>query len=263
MVIKFQILKSLVVEAVKSATYLKGQVDRQAQNATAAVVASESIGDEEVHERALTREFQTAMEKLKTIYVDYINPTAQTIGDNVIYYDDIQDDIVKFTLVVSRRYNGTLTDALARLSAKYAEDWMLYQWWTMTSNLKQAEVYAAALQVDEAQIRKCFILSAPVVPQLAYPTNLAVPADGSDISGGLSLEVDGEASLTYDLNEGALDDIEAHSDNPRMVEIHRSTKEKTFIIIPHYPGTTTIRLFSRHNEDISFSCKATIKEKTT
>lgn len=148
-----------MLDQVKSTAYIKGKVDEsQTQNGTK-LVFNEIAGDDEVHERMLTMDFDTALEKLKTIFVDYVAPSSTGVGDNVIFYEDNTTDVVQFTLDVSRRYNETLTDALARLSAKYVTDWMIYQWWLKTTNLKQAEPYQAVLPLDEQEIRKCFVLS--------------------------------------------------------------------------------------------------------
>ena len=115
MIIKFQIIKGVVMEAVKAATYLKGKMDRSVNPDATKVAFNEEAGDDEVHERALQRHFDVAMEMLKTIFADYLVPTAQTIGDNAISYTLDSSGIVEFTLNVSRRYHGTLTDALGRL----------------------------------------------------------------------------------------------------------------------------------------------------
>ena len=121
MIIKFQIIKSVVIEAVKSTTYLKAKVDSAADENAVKVGFNEAAGDDEVHENLLTHDFQTALEMVKTLLAEYLVPTAQSVGDNIIYYNDKDDDIVEFVLNASRRCNGTLTDTLARLVAKYVK----------------------------------------------------------------------------------------------------------------------------------------------
>ena len=47
MIIKFQLIKSLIIEAAEETTYLKGQIDKHTiQNASQAFVASETAGEE-------------------------------------------------------------------------------------------------------------------------------------------------------------------------------------------------------------------------
>lgn len=261
MIIKFQIVKSLVVEAVKSATYLKGKMDASADSKASKIAYEETAGDDLVHENTLTRDFDTALEVLKTFFVDYLVPTPQTVGDNAIYYGTKTDDVVEFTLSVSRRYNGTLTDALARLSARYVEDYMIYQWWLKTTNLKQAEPYQATLVVDEQAIRKCFVMSGPIVPTVPYPTELTAKVDGEGVEGEITLEVGEKTTLSYSLNDGAIDDIEARSDCPSIVEIHRCRERRAFTLVPVNTGFCKVKLWSRHSDKLEFTCDVIVTEE--
>lgn len=262
MIIKFQIIKSVVMEAVKSTTYLKAKIDTAADEKAAKVSFNEAAGDDEVHERTLTHDFDTALEVLKTIFVDYLVPTPQTIGDNAIYYGSKTDDIVEFTLSVSRRYNGTLTDALARLSARYVEDYMIYQWWLKTTNLKQAEPYQATLASDEIAIRKCFVMSSPLVPKVPYSSTLTAKVDGSDTDGGVTIAVENdEVTLSYSIDDGAIDDIEARSSDPCILEVHRMQEPHTFWLKPLNTGVAYVTLFSRHSDNLKKEIEVTIAKE--
>lgn len=262
MIIKFQIIKALVVEAVKANTYLKGKIDQAADSKATKVSYEEIAGDDEIHENTLTRDFDTALEVLKTFFVDYLVPTPQTVGDNAIYYSDKTDGIVEFVLSVSRRYNGTLTDALARLSARYIEDYMTYQWWLKTTNLKQAEPYQATLSVDEQAIRKCFVMSGPTVPSVPYTTTLTTKVDGSETSGGVYLTLDDDnVTLSYSIDNGAIDDIEARSSDPSILGIQRSTKPYCFLLNPVNTGVVTVKLFSRHSDSIAREVEITVAKE--
>lgn len=255
MIIKFQIVKAVVIEAVKAATYIKGKVDEAAQPGSR-IPYYETAGDDDTHGGILSHDFQTALEIVKTFFVDYITPTAQTIGNNVIYTTG-EDDIVTFTLDVSRRYNGTLADTLARLTAKYIEDYMIYQWWLKTSNLKQAEPYSATLAADEQAVRRCFILSAPKVPSYTYPTSLSLFTDGLS-EGAITISLGEEQMLTYTIPGDAIDDIEALSSRPSIAEIHRACSSRKFCIIPKNTGVCNITLYSRHNDDVFIDIEITV-----
>lgn len=250
MIIKFQIIKSVIVEAVKAATYLKGKIDEAAVQPGQRTPYFETAGDDEVHERTLDRDFITALEKAKTIFVDYLVPTSQTIGNNVIYYDDKTDDIVEFSLNVSRRYNGSLTDTLARLVSKYVEDSMCYEWWLKIGNLTQAAPYQTALASDEIAIRRCFVLSGPVVPTVKFPTSITAKVDGTDAEGEITLRIGEDATVSYSLNDGSVDDIEARSEDVGIVSIERFAPPKTFVLYPLNTGVAKIRLFSRHSDKV-------------
>ena len=262
MIIKIQIIKSVVMEAVKSTTYLKAKIDTAVDEKAAKVSFNEAAGDDEVHERTLTHDFDTALEVLKTIFVDYLVPTPQTIGDNAIYYGSKTDDIVEFTLSVSRRYNGTLTDALARLSARYVEDYMIYQWWLKSTNLIQAEPYQATLASDEIAIRKCFVMSGPLVPNVPYSSTLTAKVDGSDTDGGVTIAVENDkVTLSYSIDDGAIDDIEARSSDPCILEVHRMQEPHAFWLRPLNTGVAYVTLFSRHSDNLKTEIEITIAKE--
>lgn len=260
MIIKFQIIKSVVKEAVQGATYLKGQIDQSASNTDGKLTLSETLGEDATHSKSFTHDFDTGLEVLKTFFVDYLLPTAQTIGDNAIYYKDVTDDIVEFSLSVSSRFNGSLTDALARLSAKYVEDYIIYQWWTKLGLLNQANPYVAALQEDELRIRKCFVLAAPKVPTSTFPSTLSVVTTGADEAGVVSLVLGEPGTLSYVLNDGAVDDIEARSDDPSIVTVLRSHEKGMFVLMPKNIGFVHLRIFSRHNEDLEKEVDVKVRE---
>lgn len=262
MIIKFQIIKSVVIEAVKSTTYLKAKVDSAADENAVKVGFNEAAGDDEVHENLLTHDFQTALEMVKTLLAEYLVPTAQSVGDNIIYYNDKDDDIVEFVLNASRRCNGTLTDTLARLVAKYVEDYMIFQWWTKTTNLKQAEIYQASLAIDEKSIRRCFVLSGPTLPTIPYTQHLTANVDGSEEYGAVTIALENkEETLSYSIDNGAIDDIEARSDDPSVLEIHRSPEPYTFSLNPVNTGVAIVTLFSRHSDKLKVEVEVTVAKE--
>lgn len=258
MIIKFQIIKSVVIDAVKATTYLKAKVDSAQDERAVKLGFNEAAGDDEVHERTLTHDFQTALEMVKTILAEYVVPTSQSTGDNVIYYEEGKDEVVTFTLDASRRCNGTLTDTLARLAAKYVEDYMTYSWWLKTTNLKQAEPYQAALAVDEQGIRRCFVLRGPKVPAIPYTTKLTAKVDGSDDEGTVVITKGDPVTLSYGLSDGAIDDIEARSSDESIVAVERSAEIHSFELIPVNTGVATVTLFSRHNDKLDTTTEVVV-----
>lgn len=266
MIIRFQLIKSLIIEAAEETTYLKGRVDKHANdgNTNQALIANETAGEEALSKRVFEHDFRTSLELLKTIFVDHLSASAQTIGDNAIYYNNKTDDIVEFDLEVSRRYNGSLTDTLAKLCAKFAEDYIVQQWWLKTTNLKQAEPYVNMLAKDEQDIKKCFVLSAPIVPKVPYTTTLTAKVDGSesDKEVTISLEQRDGVKLTYTIDERVLDDIEARSSRPYILEVHRQAKSQTFILKPINEGVSTVTLFSRHSDKLSVEIEVTVEKET-
>lgn len=262
MIIKFQIIKSVVIEAVKATTYLKAKVDSAADEKAVKIGFNEAAGDDEVHESTLTHDFQTALEIVKTLLAEYLVPTTQSVGDNIIYYNDKEDDIVEFVLNASRRCSGALTDTLARLVAKYVEDYMTYQWWTKTTNLKQAEIYQTSLALDEQSIRRCFVLRGPSIPTIPYTQNLTAKVDGSEENGAITIALeDKEETLSYSIDSGAIDDIEARSNDPSILEILRTPEPYTFSLNPVNTGVATVTLFSRHSDDLKVEVEVTVAKE--
>ena len=177
MKIKFNITKSLVVESVKTETYLKGSIDDAANQGATKLRYNETAGDIEAHERKLSKDFTHGVERLKSVFVDFFIPDRTSIGDTSIS-TSLSDGVVSFSIELPRRFNGALTDALANYASQYVEEFMLYQWWLSTSNQKQAEPYASSMQDLENRIRKCFTISAPKVSNANY----------EDVKGGIYLD---------------------------------------------------------------------------
>lgn len=262
MILKFQIIKSVVVDEVKRVTYLKAKIDGAADDRAIKMSFNEAAGDEAVHENTLTHDFQSALEITKVILADYLAPNAQTSGDNLIYYNDKDDDIVEFVIVVSRRCNGTISDTLARLVAKYVEDYMIYQWWLKTTNLKQAEPYLQSLTFDEQNIRRCFVLSGPSVPTIPYTKTLTAKVDGSDNGGGVTIELSNkETTLSYSIDDSAIDDIEARSSDQSILEVQRRAEPHAFCLVPINTGVTTVTIFSRHSDNLKREVEITVTKE--
>ena len=259
MIIKFQIVKSAILNEVKNATFLKAKVDGAADDKAIKLSFTEAAGTEDVHEETMTHDFRTALEVVKTILADYIVSNEQTVGDNIIYYNDKTDEVVEFILNASRRCNGTLTDTLARMVAKYVEDYMIFQWWIKTTNQKQAEPYQCFLVIDEQNIRRCFVLSSPIVPKVPYTQHLSTKVDGSDSTGDVTINLgDDEATLSYSIDDGAIDDIEARCRDNSILEVHRGVEEHCFCLKPINTGITTITLFSRHSDNLKVEIEVTV-----
>ncbi len=177
MKIKFSITKSLVVESVKTETYLKGSIDDAANQGAAKLRYNETAGDIEAHERKLAKDFMHGVERLKSVFVDFFIPDQSFIGDTSIS-TSLSGDTLSFVIELPRRFNGALTDALANYASQYVEEFMLYQWWLSISNTKQAEPYASSMQDLENRIRKCFVISTPKVSTAKY----------EEVKGGMFLD---------------------------------------------------------------------------
>lgn len=186
MKITFTISKPLAIEAVKSDTYIKGSIDSSTQQGADKLRYNETAGDISVHERKLGKDFVRGVERLKTVYVDFFIPDHLSVGNNCISatYDQSSGS-AGVTIVIPRRFNGALTDAIANYSQQYVEEYMTYQWWLSAGMQAQAEPHAVMMKDLEDRIRKSFTISSPLQATADYSsvTGKMCNDDGSDFTG--------------------------------------------------------------------------------
>lgn len=253
--IQLSLSKSLINEAVKAETYLRGKYVRAsaADGSTTNAAYTTQAGDDEVDERKVDRDIRYASEKLKTVFVDYITPTPTAKGDDMIGSSDKDGQII-YNLTVSSRWNGSLTDACARLSSRYIQDCATMLWYQALGDKQQTEYYALLLKNDETEVRKCFIKSPPEAPALSYSSKIQfqqpLMTDGS-----LHLVEGDDETITYTLDDGAIDDIETRSEEPSIVRTCLN-REGRWCVKALRPGVSTIVFYSRHNDAVraSFDC---------
>lgn len=238
--IQLTLIKSLIMNSVKNETFLRGQVQKAADQKAIAESYHEQAGDEEYQERILARGLATNLADLLTHFSDYLASSGQSSGDNIIDYDEEDDNIV-ISLVVSDRFNTGYTDSLAKLSSKYIEEAMLMDWWKPI-NEKQSALYAQFVERDLAAIKRCFNKTAPKAPSVPYTTLLNVVGSTICIGPGE------EATVTYELSDGAIDDIEIRIADNTLIDAGRS--EQGFTVIGKQRGHTYITLYSRHNPEL-------------
>jgi len=244
--------KPLIIEAVKNETFLTGQVQKGADKNLIVAAYHEQAGNDVYQERLLERGLYVALEELKTYFSDYLSTTGFTTADNSV--DSSMDgDNILIQLVVSNRFNKGYTQSLARLSSKYIEESMLIDWWKPV-NEKQSLLYAQFLERDLAAIRRCFNKTAPEVPTVPYPTTLSVTGSAIDIG------VDEEYTITYTLNDWAIDDIEIRIADPVICAAGRT--EEGFTVIGKQLGHTYAQLYSRHNEDLTRTIHVYVTDQT-
>jgi hypothetical protein len=235
-----QFAKNAILENVKSETYLRGQVEKAADERTVGKAYHESAGDEVYQMRLLNRGLYTNLSSLKTYLSDYLTSPGQSSADNITSTEE--NDIITITLLVSDRFNRGYTDPLAKLCSKFIEDSMLVDWWKPV-NKDQAAVYSQFVEKDLQDIKRCFNKTAPVAPSYSYPTTLTVP--GSAICIGIGEEY----TVTYAISDGAIDDIEVRIEDDSICYAGRS--EEGFTVAGRRLGHTYIELYSRHDPELS------------
>ena len=237
--IKLTLYKSLIIESIKAETYIKGAVDKAANANATALAFQETAGDETVHERKLQRLLSTSIATLKTQIAPFLDQSPNSQGSNVSTQFD--DDKIYFFLTVSDRFNRSLTDPLAKLFSKFIEENSLFLWYG-TFSPEQAKFYQSLIAEDMTEIMQALSKKAPVNVAIPYTSTLSIT------NNEITITVDEEASLTYTIDEGAVDDIEIVPDNP-CIKVCRAIDG--FIIKGVRPGLAHCNLFSAHNEEIS------------
>ena len=237
--IRLTLSKSLIIESVKNETFLRGQVEKAADDKLITQAHHEQAGDETYQERILNRGFYTNLEELKTHFSDYLTSSGQSSADNI--YTDEEGDNIVISLVVSDRFNTGYTTSLARLSSKYIEEAMLTDWWKPI-NEKQSALYLQFVERDLAAIKRCFNKTAPAAPSYKYPTFLDVNGSAIDIGVGE------EHTVTYAISDGAIDDIEVRVEDTNICGAGRTADG--FTVIGRQLGHTYAQLYSRHNEEL-------------
>lgn len=234
-----QFAKTAILENVKSETFLRGQVEKAADERAIGKVYHEQAGDEVYQMRLLNRGLYTNLSSLKTYLSDYLTSPGQSAADNITSTEE--NEVITLTLLVSDRFNRGYTDPLAKLCSKFIEDSMLVDWWKPVND-KQAAVYTQFVEKDLQNIKRCFNKTAPVAPSYRYPTALSV--NGSAVCIG----IDEEATITYSISAGSIDDIEIRIEDKNVCMAARS--EEGFTVVGRQLGHTYVQLYSRHDPEL-------------
>ena len=238
--IHITLVKSVIINSVKNETFLRGQVIKAADQKLITEAYHEQAGDEAYQEAILNRGLYTNLEELKTHFSDYLTSSGQSSADNI--YTDEEGDNIVISLLVSDRFNTGYTTSLARLSSKYIEEAMLMDWWKPI-NEKQSALYAQFVERDLQAIKRCFNKTAPNAPSYKYTTLLNVVGSAIDIGVGE------EHTVTYEISDGAIDDIEVRVEDRILIDTGRN--KEGFTVIGKQLGHTYITLYSRHNEELN------------
>lgn len=174
-----------IKHAVKSDTYITGQIDKSADMVkNAALAFNEQAGDESYHERKLFRTMKGALAKFESAVAEYI----ETSDANAFISDTLTQDSVTFTvtLVVGSRTSGAFANTLSYLAQEFIINTMLYYWWQPIKP-SLAKDYVAFASENLLDVKRCLAKSAPTAAQISY----------SDISG----YIQSQSAIAFPLNE--------------------------------------------------------------
>ena len=148
-----------IAHAVKSDTYITGQIDKSSDMVkNAALAYNEQAGDETYHEAKLLRTMKGALAKLEAAIAEYVetsNPAA-TITDTL----SSATGTFTITISVGDRTSGAFAKPLAHLSQEYIINAMLYTWWQPIKPTL-AKDYLAFAADNILDIKRCLSKSAP------------------------------------------------------------------------------------------------------
>lgn len=148
-----------IKQAVKSDSYITGQIDKSADMVKNAVLAfNEQAGDEEYHETKLLRTMKGALAKFEAQLAEYI----ETSDANATISDDLSSASSTFniTLTVGDRTSGAFANTLAHLAQEYIINTMLYYWWQPIKPAL-AKDYIAFAADNILDVKRCLAKSAP------------------------------------------------------------------------------------------------------
>lgn len=243
------ILRSPIVDSVKSQTYLNGLIDKSLSENAHSLAYQESAGDEAFHERLIEGYLISSAESISTQIGDYLsNERFELTGDNSVILDFSDNSRVTYTLLVSDRFNESYTSSLARLVSRYIEHEILSKWWLPIKE-KQGLVYEKMLKNDLNDILRCFNKVAPNAPVYPYTESLKmqdsieihIPKDTERSKfKDYSLEID------YEIDDGSIDDIEVFGFN-RNFKAAKSDNGK-ILVTPLGFGEGKFSVWSKHME---------------
>lgn len=154
------IKRSVIIDAVKSDTHIKGTIDKSMNDNASRVAYNESAGDDEYHERKLARTLIASAENLVAEISDMLS------GNSEVSSDFTDSSVVVIKVDVDARFNSSFSNTLSRLCSEYIENQMLVLWWGAI-NQQQSNFYTSLVASYLNSIRKCFNKMAPSAPKNA------------------------------------------------------------------------------------------------
>lgn len=154
-----EILRSVIVDAVKTDTHIKGTIDKSIDDKASRVAYNETAGDEAYHIRKIDRTITASAENLVAEISDMLSGNTEITPD---YSDEKK---IKISVGVDARFNTSFAPTLARLSSEYITNYVLVLWWgAITNGQNQVQFYSQLSNTYLNSIRKCFNKVAPAAP---------------------------------------------------------------------------------------------------
>lgn len=148
--------RSVIIDAVKTDTHIKGTIDKSADVNASRVAYNESAGDDEHHERKLDRTLVASTERL-------VSEISDMLSGNSEVSSEFSETTVTIKVDVDSRFNTSFSNTLSRLCSEYITNNMLELWW-VAINQNWSQFYGNLCSSNLVSIRKCFNKMAPKAP---------------------------------------------------------------------------------------------------
>ena len=240
---------SLIFEAAKTETFIKGKVDKGAMNNAEAMVFNEQAGDDVFHERKLTSSMYNAVEELCSMFSEYVAPDVVDEEPSLVHSINLTNDEIKIILSLSYRVNPHFVTTITRLSQQYVTTRVIYDWF-LAFNPKQAEVYT--VDKIEHDIRVCFNRRPPLYPAYPYTRELVCNVASVEMNVGDVYELNYEAL-------GGRNDIVFSYSGKNLTIAHNMANQKVTIYADG-KGEGNLYLYSKHNDSMYSTTKITVND---
>ena len=163
-----EILRSVIVDAVKTDTHIKGTIDKSIDEKASRVAYNETAGDEAYHLRKIDRTITASAENLVAEISDMLS------GNTEINPDYSDPSMINISVGVDARFNTSFAPTLARL---------VLWWGAITNGQNQVQFYSQLSNSYLNYIRKCFNKVAPAAPTKKNESGQDVEASILDTTG--------------------------------------------------------------------------------
>ena len=155
-----------IVHAVKSDTYITGQIDKSSDMVkNAALAYNEQAGDESYHTTKIYRTMRGALAKLEASIAEYV----ETSNPEALITDTLSPELGSFTITISLgdRTSGAFATPMAYIAQEYIINTTLYSWW-QPIRPALAKDYLAFANDNIIDIKRCLAKSAPSSGSSSY-----------------------------------------------------------------------------------------------
>lgn len=222
-----------IKKAVKSDTYITGQVDKSADMIkNAALAYNEQAGDDAYHEVKLYRTMKGAVSKFEASMAEYVDPSSATSVVDTLTASTTTTFTI--TIPVGGRFLNAFASTLSNLAQEYIINMMLYSWW-QSIKPALAKDYFQFSQESLEMVRKCLSKTAPDTSLSSY-TDVGGEVMGQEGTVCVDFSTttdDGETTLVFRSGQYDYDALSNH-----VVQLRPTNSSSYFYVAYALNGST-------------------------